>query len=48
MSKLKFAIIGCGRISYKHVEGLVNNKEEAVLVATCDIDIEKANAKRDE
>ena len=30
MGKLKFAIIGCGRISYKHEEALVNNKEEAV------------------
>ena len=28
MKKLKFAIIGCGRISYKHVEALVSNKEE--------------------
>lgn len=48
MKKLKFAIIGCGRISYKHVEGLVHNKEEAVLVATCDIDINKAIDKKEE
>jgi len=48
MGKLKFAIIGCGRISYKHVEALVNNKEEAVLVATCDVDIEKAQLRREE
>ncbi|KRQ87429.1 Glucose--fructose oxidoreductase precursor [Caloramator mitchellensis] len=46
--KLKFAIIGCGRISYKHVEGIINNHEEAELVATCDVDIEKAKAKADE
>lgn len=25
MDKLKFAYIGCGRISYKHVADLVNN-----------------------
>ena len=48
MKKLKFAIIGCGRISYKHVEALVNNREEAELVATCDVVLEKAEAKRDD
>ncbi len=37
MSKLKFAILGCGRISTKHVEALINNKEEAELVAVYDI-----------
>lgn len=42
MSKLKFAILGCGRISYKHVEALINNFEEAELVAVCDLDEEKA------
>lgn len=47
MKKLKFAIIGCGRISYKHVEGIVNNSDEAVLVATCD-PIESAAVKRAE
>jgi len=48
MSRLKFAIIGCGRISYKHVEALVNNYSEAVLTATCDIDINKAEDKKNE
>ncbi|WP_229775565.1 Gfo/Idh/MocA family protein, partial [Anaerosalibacter bizertensis] len=38
---LKFAIIGCGRISHKHIEALVNNSEEAELVAVCDIIPEK-------
>lgn len=42
MSKLRFAILGCGRISYKHVEALINNSEEAELVAVCDIIEEKA------
>lgn len=45
MSKLKCAIIGCGRISYKHVEALINNKKEAELIAVCDI-IEKKAAER--
>ena len=33
----KFAIIGCGRISHKIVEGLAGNKDKAVLVALSDI-----------
>lgn len=41
MKKLKFAIIGCGRISHKHVEGIANNYEESELVAVCDIIPEK-------
>ncbi|MFL0251726.1 Gfo/Idh/MocA family protein [Clostridium neuense] len=48
MKKLRFAIIGCGRISYKHVEALVNNKNEAELVAVCDIVKEKAEGKAKE
>ncbi len=48
MKKLNFAIIGCGRISYKHVEGLVENKDVANLVATCDVKLELAESKRDE
>ncbi len=48
MSKLKFAIIGCGRISYKHIEALVNNYEGVELVATCDIVEEKAKKRAEE
>ena len=48
MNKFKFAIIGCGRISYKGVEAIINNKEEAVLVATCDALEEKAIEKKEE
>lgn len=44
MGKLRFGIIGCGRISYKHVEALLNNKDEAELSAVCDV-IE-ANAEK--
>jgi predicted dehydrogenase len=42
MKKLKFALIGCGRISYKHIEALIENKEEAELVAVCDLIESKA------
>lgn len=48
MKKLKFAIIGCGRISYKHVEALVNNRKKAELVCTCDIIHEKAEKRKKE
>ena len=48
MSKLKFGIIGCGRISYKGVEAIANNKTEATLVATCDVLEEKAIEKKEE
>ena len=48
MKKLNFAIIGCGRISYKHVEGLYENKNVANLVATCDIKKDLAYAKAKE
>lgn len=37
MSKLKFAILGCGRISTRHVEAIINNKDNAELVAVYDI-----------
>ena len=45
MGKLRFALIGCGRISYKHIEALLNNKDEAELAAVCDIDIRKAEKR---
>ena len=48
MKKLNFAIVGCGRISYKHVEGLCENKELDNLVATCDVKVELAEAKAKE
>ena len=37
MSKIKFAILGCGRISARHVDALIENKEGAKLVAVYDI-----------
>ena len=37
MSKLRFGLLGCCRISSKHVNALINNKEEAELVAVYDI-----------
>ena len=39
MNKVKFAIIGCGRIAQRHAEHIDNN---GVLTAVCDIDFKKA------
>ena len=36
--KINFAIIGCGRIAYRHIEAIEANKN-AELVAVCDLDI---------
>ncbi len=41
MEKLKFAIIGCGRIAQRHAEHI---NRLGVLVAVCDIDSVKADA----
>ncbi len=48
MHKLKIAIIGCGRISYKHVEAIIQNRAEIELTAVCDVVEANANAKRKE
>ncbi len=44
---MKGVIIGCGRISYKHVEAFVSSAKNIQLVAVCDIvegkSVEKAN-----
>jgi UDP-N-acetyl-2-amino-2-deoxyglucuronate dehydrogenase len=48
MSKLKFAILGCGRISYNHIEALANNVQDAALVAVCDIVESKAIERKEQ
>ncbi|WP_202708679.1 Gfo/Idh/MocA family protein [Sporosalibacterium faouarense] len=48
MKKLSFAIIGCGRISYKHIDAIIENNDLARLIATCDIVIDKAHARSKE
>lgn len=48
MKNFNVAVIGCGRISYKGIEAIINNKETLQLVATCDPIEEKAIAKKDE
>lgn len=36
--KIRFALVGCGRISAKHVSALQAHAEHAELVALCDVD----------
>jgi len=38
MKKYKFALIGCGRISYKHINA-INTIENAELVAVFDLKV---------
>jgi predicted dehydrogenase len=47
MKKYKFALIGCGRISYKHINA-INAIENAELVAVCDIRKDRAKTKGEE
>jgi predicted dehydrogenase len=44
MKKIKFAIIGCGRIAYRHIEA-IQVKPNAELVALCDLNLERANER---
>lgn len=48
MTKLNFAILGCGRISYKHIEALINNEPDAMLVAVCDVVESKAVERKEQ
>ena len=36
--KIRFAVVGCGRISKNHFEALVRHHENAELVGVCDVD----------
>jgi len=44
---IRFALLGCGRISYRHAELLYNQIPGAQLVAVCDIAAEKAQKYAD-
>ncbi len=48
MTKLRFGILGCGRISSRHVDAIINNKEEAELVAVYDIVEELASDRKNQ
>src|SRR5437868_2347079 len=42
--KIRFGLVGCGRISKNHFEALEKHKERAELVGVCDIDPQALNA----
>jgi len=44
----KIAIVGCGRISYKHVEAIIANEKIAKLVAVSDIMVDNAEKRATE
>lgn len=46
--KIRFALIGCGRISYKHIEAISEIYKDAELVALCDVIIKRAKDKSKE
>ena len=48
MNKLKFALIGCGRISTNHINALLDNFEKVELTSVCDILKDEAKRKADE
>ena len=48
MKRLKFALIGCGRISGNHIKAILDNYEDAELVCVCDILKDRVELKADE
>ncbi|MBP7030388.1 MAG: Gfo/Idh/MocA family oxidoreductase, partial [Spirochaetes bacterium] len=48
MDKIKYALIGCGRISHKHVDALVANKDEIEAIAFVDVMKERASQRAEE
>jgi UDP-N-acetyl-2-amino-2-deoxyglucuronate dehydrogenase len=47
-NKLKFAVVGCGRVSNNHLKALTSGQIGSELVAVCDIDEKKAQLKSEE
>ena len=48
MKKLKFALIGCGRISTNHIKAILDNFEDVELISVCDLIKDRAEQKVDE
>jgi len=44
----RIALIGCGRISFKHIEAYVNNADKLALTAICDAFLSRAQEKENE
>jgi UDP-N-acetyl-2-amino-2-deoxyglucuronate dehydrogenase len=48
LEKYRMALIGCGRISYKHIEAIVANTDRLMLTAVCDPVVELAESRKKE
>jgi predicted dehydrogenase len=48
MKKLRFALIGCGRISANHISAILDNFEDTELISVCDLIKDRAEQKVDE
>jgi predicted dehydrogenase len=46
--KYKTALIGCGRISFKHIEAFINNNNRMALSSVCDTILNRAKEKAGE
>ena len=46
-NRMKFALVGCGRVSENHLQALTSGNISSELVAVCDLDPEKAKSKGD-
>jgi len=44
----KLSVIGCGRISFKHIEAAINNSDRLSLIAVCDPVLEHAEQRKAE
>ena len=44
MSKIKHAIVGCGRIANSHLEAIKNNSNDFELIAVCDVNQQVAQS----
>ena len=44
--KYKIALIGCGRISFKHIEAFVAMQDKVELIAVCDPVVDRAEEKK--
>jgi len=41
MNNINIGLVGCGRISHKHITA-IDNISNAKIIAVCDVDVEKA------
>lgn len=48
MEKYQLVLIGCGRISFKHIEAAIKNADRLSLVAVCDPILERAGQRKAE